>query len=62
VNPARLSGLDAPPPDNTLPRTIALAGSAAALSLLALTMLITHTIKRHRRHRPHHRIQRAQRG
>ena len=62
VNPARLSGLEAPPPDNTLPRTIALAGSAAALSLLALTLLITHTLKRHRRHRPHHRIQRARRG
>jgi membrane-anchored mycosin MYCP len=62
VNPARLSGLDAPSPDNTLPRTIALAGSATALTLLALTLLITHTIKRHRRHRPQHRIQRAQRG
>ncbi len=62
MNPARLSGLEAPPPDNTLPRTIALAGSAAALGLLGLTLVITHTIKRHRRHRPHHRIERAQRG
>ncbi|MGH3755421.1 MAG: S8 family serine peptidase, partial [Pseudonocardiaceae bacterium] len=62
VNPARLSGLEPPPPDDTLPRTIALAGSAAALGLLGLTLLITHTLKRHRRHRPRNRIQRAERG
>jgi membrane-anchored mycosin MYCP len=52
VNPAKLSGFGPPPPDNTLPRTVALAGSAAALGLLGLILVITHTIKRHRRHRP----------
>ena len=62
LQPATLSGLQPPPPDNPLPRTVALAGSATALALLALTLLITHTLKRHRRDRPHHRIQRAQRG
>jgi membrane-anchored mycosin MYCP len=61
VNPAKLSGLGTPPPDNTLPRTVALAGSATALALLGLTLIITHTLKRHRRHRPHNRIQRAER-
>ncbi|MGH3900772.1 MAG: type VII secretion-associated serine protease mycosin [Pseudonocardiaceae bacterium] len=62
VQPAKLSGLQPPPSDNPLPRTVALAGSAAALALLALTLLITHTLKRHRQHRPHDRIQRAERG
>ncbi len=56
VNPARLSGLGPAPVDNTLPRTVALAGSAAAIAGLALTLIITRTIRRH------HRIQRAQRG
>ncbi|MGH3964360.1 MAG: type VII secretion-associated serine protease mycosin [Pseudonocardiaceae bacterium] len=50
VQPAKLSGLQPPPPDNPLPRTVALAGSAAALALLALTLLITQILKRHRRH------------
>ncbi|MGH4006452.1 MAG: type VII secretion-associated serine protease mycosin [Pseudonocardiaceae bacterium] len=53
VQPAKLSGLQPPPPDNPLPRTVALIGSAAALTLLALTLLITQTLKRHRRHKPH---------
>ncbi|MGQ0716094.1 MAG: type VII secretion-associated serine protease mycosin [Pseudonocardiales bacterium] len=54
VQPAKLSGLQPPPPDNPLPRTVALAGSAAALALLALTLLITHTLKRHHHpHKPH---------
>ena len=48
-DPAILSGLQPPPPDNPLPRTVALVGSATALGLLALTLLITHTLKRHRR-------------
>ncbi len=61
LHPDTLSGLQPPPPDNPLPRTIALAGSAAALALLALTLLITHTLKRHHRPHPHDRIQRADR-
>jgi membrane-anchored mycosin MYCP len=44
-----------PPPQDTLPRTVALIGSAAALALLALTTLIVQTLKRNR-------VQRAQRG
>lgn len=47
VSPAKLDGLrPPPPPEDTLPRTIALAGSAAALALLGLTLLITHTLRR----------------
>ncbi|MGH3886352.1 MAG: type VII secretion-associated serine protease mycosin [Pseudonocardiaceae bacterium] len=61
LQPATLAGLQPPPPDNPLPRTVALAGSAAALGLLGLTLVINHTLKRHRRHRPHNRIQRADR-
>jgi membrane-anchored mycosin MYCP len=56
VNPARLSGLGPPPVDSTLPRTVALVGSAAALGCLGLTLIVTRTIRRH------NRIQRAQRG
>jgi membrane-anchored mycosin MYCP len=56
VGPARLSDLGPSPVDSTLPRTVALAGSAAALTLLGLTFLITRTIRRH------NRIRRAQRG
>ncbi|MGH3786824.1 MAG: type VII secretion-associated serine protease mycosin [Pseudonocardiaceae bacterium] len=51
--PTTLDGLGPSPPDDTLPRTIALAGSAAAITLLGLTLLIVHTIKRH------HRVQRG---
>lgn len=43
-------------PADSTPRTVALIGSAAALSLLALTVLVTHILRRH------DRIQRAQRG
>jgi membrane-anchored mycosin MYCP len=57
VSPAKLEGLRPPPPAvDTLPRTIALVGSAVALALLGLTVLITHTLKRH------NRIERAERG
>ncbi len=51
VNAAKLSGFQTPPPDNT-PRTVALVGSAVALLLLGLTVVIAHTTKRHQRHRP----------
>ncbi len=57
VPPAILDGLAPPPPDDTLPRTIALAGSGAAIALLALTLVIVQTVKRH-----HNRVQRAERG
>ncbi|MGH3768821.1 MAG: type VII secretion-associated serine protease mycosin [Pseudonocardiaceae bacterium] len=53
VTPTKLETLKPPPPQDTLPRTIALIGSAAALALLALTLLITQTLKR---------IERAPRG
>ena len=36
----------------TRPRTVALVGSAAALVLLGLIVVIAHTTKRHQRHRP----------
>jgi membrane-anchored mycosin MYCP len=49
VNPARLSDLGPSPEDSTLPRTVALAGSAAALGLLGLTLVVTRTIRRHNR-------------
>jgi membrane-anchored mycosin MYCP len=48
VNPAKLSGFPASPPDNT-PRTVALAGSAAALVLLGLTLLVVQILKRQQR-------------
>jgi membrane-anchored mycosin MYCP len=38
------------PPQEATPRTIALAGSAAALVLLGLTVLVTQIFKRHGRH------------
>ncbi|MDQ3764174.1 MAG: type VII secretion-associated serine protease mycosin [Actinomycetota bacterium] len=59
VRPSKLDGLGPPPPGNTLARTVALAGSAAALGLLVLTLVITHTIKRHRRHRTHDHVRRG---
>ena len=52
ARPTTLDGLGPPPPDDTLPRAIALGGSAAAIALLALTFVIVHTVKRH-----HNRIQ-----
>ncbi|MGH3772812.1 MAG: type VII secretion-associated serine protease mycosin [Pseudonocardiaceae bacterium] len=48
VDPTKLDGLSAPPPQDTLPRTVALVGSAAALGALGLTMLVVQTIKRQR--------------
>jgi membrane-anchored mycosin MYCP len=54
VQPTKLSDLQPPPPDNPLPRTIALTGSAAALGLLALTLVVVQTVKRHRR--SHNRV------
>jgi membrane-anchored mycosin MYCP len=57
AGPVRLDGLTPPPPDDKLARTVALAGSATALALLILTLLIVQTIKRH-----HNRVQRGQRG
>ncbi|MGH3885160.1 MAG: hypothetical protein ACRDSZ_01095 [Pseudonocardiaceae bacterium] len=47
-----LDGLGPPPPDNTLQRTVALAGCAIAIGLVALTLVIVHTVKRHRRQHP----------
>ncbi|MBV9032348.1 MAG: type VII secretion-associated serine protease mycosin [Pseudonocardiales bacterium] len=48
VLPTRLDGLSPPAPEDTLPRTVALAGSAAALGVLGLTMVVVQTIKRQR--------------
>jgi membrane-anchored mycosin MYCP len=48
--PTRLEGLKPPPPpQDTFPRTVALVGSAAALGLLGLTMVIIQTLKRNQR-------------
>ncbi|HEY6424840.1 MAG TPA: type VII secretion-associated serine protease mycosin [Pseudonocardiaceae bacterium] len=60
VRPNKLSGFQPTPPVDSRPRTIALAGSATAVALLALTLLVASTLRRH--HRPRDRIQRAQRG
>jgi membrane-anchored mycosin MYCP len=49
VRPARLDGLRPPAPDTTLPRTVALAGSATALGLLGLTLVVVQTVKRQRK-------------
>lgn len=49
---AKVSGFPTPPPDGSRPRTIALVGSAAALLLLGLIVVIAHSTKRHQRHRP----------
>jgi membrane-anchored mycosin MYCP len=46
-NPARLSGFQPPPPDNTLPRTVALTGSAAAVVLLGLILVVVQILNRH---------------
>jgi membrane-anchored mycosin MYCP len=62
LGPSTLSDFGPPPVDSTLPRTVALVGSAAAIGLLGLTLVVSHTLNRRRRHRSHHRIQRAQRG
>ncbi|HKS50681.1 MAG TPA: type VII secretion-associated serine protease mycosin [Pseudonocardiaceae bacterium] len=48
VNRAKLSGFPVSPPDNT-PRTVALAGSAAALVLLGLTLVVVQILKRQQR-------------
>ena len=52
VNAAKLSGLPTPPLEDTHPRTVALVGSAAALILLGLIVVIAQTTKRHHQHRP----------
>jgi len=52
VSAAKLSGFPTPPPDDTHPRTVALAGSAVALILLGLIIVIAQTTKRHQRPRP----------
>jgi hypothetical protein len=52
TGPTHLEGVRLGPPDNPLARTVALAGSAAALGLLGLTLLVVHTIRWHQRHRP----------
>jgi membrane-anchored mycosin MYCP len=52
VSAAKLSGFPTPPPDDTHPRTVALVGSAAALILLGLIIVIAQTTKRHQRPRP----------
>jgi membrane-anchored mycosin MYCP len=49
VRPAKLDRLTPSSPGRTLPRTVALVGSGAALALLALTLVVVQTVKRHRR-------------
>lgn len=51
VLPTRLDGPSPPAPDSTLPRSVALAGSAAALGLLGLTLLVVQTVTRQRQPR-----------
>jgi membrane-anchored mycosin MYCP len=52
VRSAKLDDLNSPVPEDTLPRTVALVGSAAALGLLGLTVLVVHTIKRQKQRHP----------
>jgi membrane-anchored mycosin MYCP len=47
---ASLDSLQPSPPDDPRPRTVALAGSGAALGMLGLTLVVVQTINRHRRH------------
>jgi membrane-anchored mycosin MYCP len=51
VEPARLENFAAPERQDALPlpRTVALAGAAAGLGLLGLTLLVVHITRRHRR-------------
>jgi membrane-anchored mycosin MYCP len=51
VLPTKLDDPGPPPPDNTLSRTVALTGSAAALGLLGLTLLVVQTVTRQRQPR-----------
>ncbi|MGH3867132.1 MAG: type VII secretion-associated serine protease mycosin [Pseudonocardiaceae bacterium] len=51
LSPARLDAPSSPPPEDTLPRTIALAGSAAAFGLLGLTLVVVQIVKRQRQPR-----------
>ena len=48
LSPARLVAPRSLPPEDTLPRTVALAGSAAALGLLGVTLLVVQIVKRQR--------------
>ncbi|MGB6163868.1 MAG: type VII secretion-associated serine protease mycosin [Pseudonocardiaceae bacterium] len=48
---ARPDAPSSPPPENTLPRTVALTGSAAALGLLGLTLVVVQIVKRQRQPR-----------
>ncbi len=52
ASPAQLSGFQPQSRDSTLPRTVALVGSAAAFVLLGLTLLVVQVVKRHQRHGP----------
>jgi membrane-anchored mycosin MYCP len=49
VRSAKLDDRIPPSPHNTLPRTVALAGSGAALGLLGLTLVVAQAVKRYRR-------------
>lgn len=47
--PAQLQDFRLPPPEDPLPRTVALAGSGAAVGLLGITLAIVYTVKWYRR-------------
>lgn len=52
ADPGQLEDLALPPPDNPLARTVALVGTAVAVGLLGLTLLVAHAVRWHRRHHP----------
>ncbi|MBV8993916.1 MAG: type VII secretion-associated serine protease, partial [Pseudonocardiales bacterium] len=52
ANNAELSGFRPAPPDNTLPRTVALTGSAAAVVALGMILVVVQILKRHQGRRP----------
>ena len=51
TGPTHLEGVHLGPADNPLARAVALAGSAAALGLLGLTLRVVYPVKLHQRHR-----------
>ena len=48
-----LEGIRLGPPDNPLARQVALIGSASAVGLLGLTLLVVYTLRWRGRHRTH---------
>ncbi|MGH3910433.1 MAG: S8 family serine peptidase, partial [Pseudonocardiaceae bacterium] len=48
ADPGHVADYTVSPPDNPVARTVALVGAAGAAGLLGLTLIVVHTIRRHR--------------